>query len=136
MGPRSGARYDARMSAARVSPIDQFLRAVDGLSRPAKRMLMAGWDGAVASGALWLAFCLRLGTSDLPPEVSWRVLALPALVAPPVFAAFGLYREITRYVGPRFAIAAGCCLMWGCGTPCLLPRVGSRCFLWCRSAQL
>jgi hypothetical protein len=84
------------MSAALGSPIDQFLRAADGLSRPAKRLLMAGWDGLVASGALWLAFCLRLGTADLPAEVSWRVLALPALIAPPVFAAFGLYREITR----------------------------------------
>ena len=108
-----------RMSASLGSPIDQFLRAVDGLSRPAKRLLMAGWDGLVASGALWLAFCLRLGTADLPAEVSWRVLALPALIAPPVFAAFGLYREITRYVGPRFAIL----LFWGCAATTLVVEV-------------
>ena len=84
--------------------------SVDRLSRPQKKVLMAAWDAAVGVASLWIAFCLRLDTLDLPDTIGWKVMLLPALVVPACFWAFGLYREITRYVGPRFAML----LFWAC----------------------
>ncbi len=65
--------------------------------------MMVAWDALSAVVCLWSAFALRLGTLQLPPAVSiWEVLAAGVIV-PPIFWAFGLYREITRYIGPRYA---------------------------------
>jgi len=33
----------------------------------------------------------------------WWFAVLPAAVVPPVFWGLGLYHEITRYIGPRYA---------------------------------
>jgi FlaA1/EpsC-like NDP-sugar epimerase len=82
---------------------DRGLRAVDGLSRRGKQWLMLAWDAAMASASLWGAVALRLGEVGLPPAMPWWYLLIPAGVAPPVFWALGLYREITRYIGPRYA---------------------------------
>ncbi len=108
-----------QMAELRGNQLDRTLRAADGLSRNFKRALMGVFDAIVSAGALWGAFMLRLGTMDLPPEASWRVLALPAILTPLVFHAFGLYREITRYVGSRFAVL----LFWSCATVALLTQV-------------
>ena len=71
---------------------------------------MVGWDAVSSSVALWAGFVLRLGEAVLPPEARWWYLLVPALVVPPIFWAFGLYREITRYIGPRYAwiLLKGC----------------------------
>ena len=91
------------MSHFSSNPIDRALHASDGLSRRGKQLLMAFWDAACAVATLWAGFGLRLGTTELPSAVRpWYLLA-PALVVPPVFWAFGLYREITRYIGPKYA---------------------------------
>jgi len=64
---------------------------------------MVAWDAGSAVLCLWAAFALRLGTVELPVAVSvWEVLAA-GIIVPPIFWAFGLYREITRYIGPRYA---------------------------------
>jgi len=88
----------------------EWLVAVDGLSRRSKKQLMAAWDGLAGVACLWLAFCLRLDTIELPDTIGWKVLLVPAVAVPACFWALGLYREITRYVGPRFAML----LFWGC----------------------
>ena len=53
---------------------------------------------------------LRLGDPALPSSARWWYLLVPAAVVPPIFWAFGLYREITRYIGPRYAwyLLKGC----------------------------
>lgn len=79
------------------------LAFVDGLSRRAKQVMMACWDAAAAAGCVWVALLLRLGSLDLPAPVRWWHFFVPAMLAPVIFWACGLYREITRYIGTRYA---------------------------------
>jgi FlaA1/EpsC-like NDP-sugar epimerase len=85
------------------SPIDRGLLAVDGLSRRQKQALMVAWDMVSAVACLWGAVALRLGEVAFPGPMPWWFAVLPAAVVPPVFWGLGLYREITRYIGPRYA---------------------------------
>jgi len=103
------------VSINRAYPLDRALHASERLSRRGKQWLMVGWDAASASVALWAGFMLRLGDAALPPAGRWWYLLVPALVVPPVFWAFGLYREITRYIGPRYAwiLLKGCIAVTG-----------------------
>jgi len=80
------------------------------MPRRRKQWLMAGWDASMAAACLWIAIALRLGTLELPPAFAWWYLLLPAAMVPPIFWACGLYREITRYIGPRYAwlLLKGC----------------------------
>jgi FlaA1/EpsC-like NDP-sugar epimerase len=79
------------------------MRLIDRLPRGGKQLLMVAWDAGSAVVCLWAAFALRLGTVELPAAVSvWEVMAA-GIIVPPIFWAFGLYREITRYIGPRYA---------------------------------
>jgi FlaA1/EpsC-like NDP-sugar epimerase len=98
------------VSIHHANPLDRALHASERLSRRGKQWLMVGWDAASASVALWAGFMLRLGDAALPPAGRWWYLLVPALVVPPIFWAFGLYREITRYIGPRYAwlLLKGC----------------------------
>ena len=91
------------MSIDHANPIDRALLASERLSRRGKQWLMVGWDAASASLALWAGFALRLGEAALPPDARWWYLLVPAVAVPPIFWGFGLYREITRYIGPRYA---------------------------------
>jgi FlaA1/EpsC-like NDP-sugar epimerase len=83
--------------------VDRGLLVVDGLSRRGKQWLMVAWDAGVAVLCLWLAVVLRLGALEIPKPLPWWYLVLPAAIVPPIFWVFGLYREITRYIGPRYA---------------------------------
>ncbi len=78
-------------------------KAINTLPRRGKQLLMAAWDAAVAPLCLSGALALRHGTLDplmiFPP----RQLLFVAVVTPPLFWLVGLYREITRYIGPRYA---------------------------------
>lgn len=63
---------------------------------------MGAWDALVAALALMIAVGLRLETLDPFVQLDWYQLALFAVVVPPIFRWCGLYREITRYIGPRY----------------------------------
>ncbi len=69
------------------------------LQRWQKRLLMLTTDLVLLPLAVWAAFAMRLGswTPDLKDGV-W-LLVLAPLVSIPVFAKFGLYRAIIRYIG-------------------------------------
>lgn len=71
---------------------------------------MVAWDALAAPVCLASAVALRLGTLDPFATIDIWELILVAAVAPPIFWIFGLYREITRYIGPRYAwlLAKGC----------------------------
>lgn len=64
---------------------------------------MVAWDATAGVACLWGAVALRLGEVAFPGPMPWWFVILPAVVVPPLFWAFGLYREITRYIGPRYS---------------------------------
>ena len=68
---------------------------------------MVGWDAASAALALLGAVALRLGTTAPGQSVQWWEVAAFACLVPVAFQLLGLYREITRYVGPRVAFTIG-----------------------------
>ena len=69
---------------------------------------MVAFDAGAAVVAVWSAVSLRLGTLTLSADSGLVSMALVAgIVVPPVFYYFGLYREITRYIGSRFALQMG-----------------------------
>jgi FlaA1/EpsC-like NDP-sugar epimerase len=75
------------------------------IPRPAKRSILIAADSVLLIGALWLSFSLRLDNWYWPRggvnnPIVLLVLFAPAL-AVPVFAHFGLYRAIIRYLGMR-----------------------------------
>ena len=82
------------------------MRLIDRLPRGGKQLLMVAWDASSAVVCLWAAFALRLGTVELPAAVSvWEVMAA-GIIVPPIFWAFGLYREISATSGRG---TRGCC---------------------------
>lgn len=72
------------------------------MPRWAKRLMLVIADFAILSFSLWAAFSLRLSTFYLPtdPMVAW-LLALAPLIGIATFYARGLYRLVTRYIGPE-----------------------------------
>ncbi|MBU6208899.1 MAG: polysaccharide biosynthesis protein [Planctomycetes bacterium] len=82
-------------------------RILDASSRRTKQWLMVGWDAASAALALLGAVALRLGTTAPGQSVQWWEVAAFACLVPVAFQLLGLYREITRYVGPRVAFTIG-----------------------------
>ena len=82
-------------------------RILDASSRRTKQWLMVGWDAASAALALLGAVALRLGTTAPWQSVPWWEVAAFACLVPVAFQLLGLYREITRYVGPRVAFTIG-----------------------------
>jgi len=82
-------------------------RILDASSRRTKQWLMVGWDAASAALALLGAVALRLGTATPWESVLWWQVAAFACLVPVAFQLLGLYREITRYVGPRVAFTIG-----------------------------
>jgi len=73
--------------------------------RPAKRIILMVQDSILLIGALWLSFSLRLDNWYWPRGGVNNPIVLLVLFAPvfavPVFAHFGLYRAIIRYLGMR-----------------------------------
>lgn len=65
------------------------------------------FDALLCVLTLWLAVCLRLETWVPVIEPLQRVALLSVLLALPVFAHFGLYRAIFRYVGLSAFFAIG-----------------------------
>jgi FlaA1/EpsC-like NDP-sugar epimerase len=75
------------------------------IPRPAKRSILIAADSVLLIGALWLSFSLRLDNWYWPRGGVNNPIVLLVLFAPvfavPVFAHFGLYRAIIRYLGMR-----------------------------------
>jgi FlaA1/EpsC-like NDP-sugar epimerase len=82
-------------------------RILDATSRRTKQWLMVGWDASTAALALLGAVALRLGTATPWTSVPWWEVVAFACLVPVAFQLLGLYREITRYVGPRVAFTIG-----------------------------
>ncbi|MEY4183554.1 MAG: hypothetical protein RLZZ217_2180, partial [Planctomycetota bacterium] len=80
---------------------------LDATSRRTKQWLMVGWDASTAALALLGAVALRLGTATPWTSVPWWEIVAFACLVPVAFQLLGLYREITRYVGPRVAFTIG-----------------------------
>jgi len=71
------------------------------LPRITKQLLMLSLDTTVIIGSLFIAFYVRLGNWSYPPtgsELQILIYASP-LLALPIFTYFGLYRNVTRYIG-------------------------------------
>jgi len=82
-----------------------ILKGILMLPRPAKRTILITADSVLLIGALWLSFSLRLDDWYWPRGGVSNPIVLLVLSAPvfavPVFAHFGLYRAIIRYLGMR-----------------------------------
>jgi FlaA1/EpsC-like NDP-sugar epimerase len=82
-----------------------ILKGILSIPRPAKRSILIAADSVLLIGALWLSFSLRLENWYWPRGGVNNPIVLLVLFAPvfavPVFAHFGLYRMIIRYLGMR-----------------------------------
>ena len=82
-----------------------FFKAILGIPRPLKYSILICADYLLLIGALWLSFSLRLDNWYWPSGGFNNPVVLLVLFAPviavPVFAHFGLYRTIIRYLGMR-----------------------------------
>jgi FlaA1/EpsC-like NDP-sugar epimerase len=82
-----------------------ILKGILSIPRPAKRSILIAADSVLLIGALWLSFSLRLENWYWPRGGVNNPIVLLVLFAPvfavPVFAHFGLYRTIIRYLGMR-----------------------------------
>jgi len=82
-----------------------FLKRIIFLPRSAKQGGLFFTDSILLIGALWLSFSLRLDNWYWPRGGVNNPIVLLVLFAPvfavPVFAHFGLYRAIIRYLGMR-----------------------------------
>jgi FlaA1/EpsC-like NDP-sugar epimerase len=82
-----------------------IFKGILAISRPAKRSILIAADCVLLIGALWLSFSLRLDNWYWPRGGVNNPIVLLVLFAPvfavPVFAHFGLYRAIIRYLGMR-----------------------------------
>src|SRR5579872_1178695 len=72
----------------------------NALPRPHKRLIMLAADAIFVALAFWGALLLK---NDRLPEASEALplMIVALLVSLPVFAQFGLYRAVVRYIGPR-----------------------------------
>jgi len=84
---------------------NNLLKSILDLPRVAKRAILISADSILLIGALWLSFSLRLDNWYWPRGGVNNPIVLLVLFAPllalPVFAHFGLYRAIIRYIGMR-----------------------------------
>ena len=82
-----------------------IFKAIFSITSPVKRRILISFDSVLLIGALWLSFSLRLESWYWPLGGMNNPILLLVLFAPvfavPVFAHFGLYRAIIRYLGMR-----------------------------------
>ena len=72
------------------------------LPRLVKRAVLIANDFLLLALALWLSLALRLSTLFVPPDRRFALLMLAApLIGIATFAAFGLYRLVTRFISAR-----------------------------------
>ena len=87
--------------------MQSFFKGILAMPRPLKRSILIVADMVLLVGSLWLSFSLRLDNWYWPRGGVNNPIVLLVLFAPlfavPVFAHFGLYRAIIRYIGMRAA---------------------------------
>ena len=78
-----------------------MIQSLLNLSRRTKQILMLLFDFGAVITSIFFAFSLRLGYFYYPTEDNHLLLIMIAspILALPIFASFGLYREVIRYVG-------------------------------------
>lgn len=85
--------------------LDKFAAWLVNLPRHPKRALLFANDFLLLSIALWLGFSLRLNTLYVPPTTELLLLLASApVIGLATFHFMGLYRLVTRYIGPRGAM--------------------------------
>jgi FlaA1/EpsC-like NDP-sugar epimerase len=84
--------------------VARLTRRLAEIPRADKRVLMFLADVFLVPAALCSALALRLGSLSFGvPHLSW-LLALALATTLPVFARFGLYRAVVRFIGPEAMI--------------------------------
>ncbi|UTW14247.1 polysaccharide biosynthesis protein [Marinobacterium rhizophilum] len=78
-----------------------MLNRVLSLSRNQKRLVFLIFDVLALVITCWLSFALRYGEWDAMGFAHWPAYLIAPLVALPVFVRLGLYRAVTRYIGPH-----------------------------------
>ena len=80
-------------------------KAILTVPKPAKQCILIVADCLLIVGALWLSFSLRLDNWYWPDGGVYNPIILLVLFSPvfgvPVFAYFGFYRVVIRYLGMR-----------------------------------
>lgn len=76
-----------------------------GLTRVQKRIISLAADVVMLVFAVWAAFAVRLGSLAGPETRFWWLFIAVPLVSIPIFAHFGLYRAVIRYLGSQAAAA-------------------------------
>ena len=69
-----------------------------------KVFMAAATDAALCAGLFLCAYLLRYGDINMAWSASKSLLIWAALLGPICFYVAGLYKEITRYIGPIFAV--------------------------------
>ena len=69
-----------------------------------KVFMAAATDAALCAGLFLCAYLLRYGDINMAWSASKSLLMWAALLGPICFYVAGLYKEITRYIGPIFAV--------------------------------
>jgi FlaA1/EpsC-like NDP-sugar epimerase len=97
--PDSAAQTRVRWLAFRLVELDRY----------PKRAILAANDLILFNLALWLAMSLRLGEVFVPPSAAvFAVLTAAPLIGVATCFQLGVYRMVTRFIGPRgFTLAAG-----------------------------
>lgn len=71
------------------------------LPRTGKRTLLVCFDVVALAACVWGAYCLRIGIWELPNFDQSMLIAAAPFIAIPVFARYGLYRSVIRYLPER-----------------------------------
>ncbi len=74
------------------------------MTRASKVFVAAATDAMLCAGLLFCSYLLRYGDIEQAWAGSKTLLIWAALFGPACFYVAGLYREITRYIGPIFAV--------------------------------
>lgn len=105
VGSRSVGASMPRESSLQHSPRHPVALFLGSLSRVRKRQVMLIADVIFIPLALWCAITLRLGTIDHRSYSHVWLYAAALISALPIFARFGLYRAVIRYLDGRVLVA-------------------------------
>jgi len=83
----------------RENTINKVPLSLLALPRLAKRLLALCIDAILCALSVWLALCLRFDSWLVPQGSQWLAVVFALLLALPIFAVAGLYREIFRHAG-------------------------------------